>query len=75
MRVVCASTAIALNRSARGRAPVESIGLSSWGVIVLWGYALCVNPVEVDGWRAVGARRLRDASGCGDRWRVLSSRH
>ena len=70
-RVVCASTVMASNRGARGRAPVESIGLRSWGVIAVWGCALCVSPVEVDGWRAVGARRLRVASGCGDRWRVI----
>ena len=62
---------MASNRGASGRAPVESIGLRSLGVIAVWGCALCVSPVEVDGWRAVGARRLRVASGCGDRWRVI----
>ena len=74
-RVMCASTVMASNRGARVRAPVESIGLRSWGVIAVWGCALCVSPVEVDGWRAVSARRFRDASSCGDWWRVLSSRH
>ena len=68
---MCASAVMASNRGARVRAPFESIGLSSWGVIAVWGCALCVNSVEVDGWRAVVARRLRVALGCGNRWRVI----
>ncbi len=60
-RVVRASTVMALNRGARCRAQVESIGLTSRGVIVVWGRALCVNPSE-GRWLARGRRVL--ASRC-----------
>ena len=41
---------------------------------MVWVCALCVNPVEVNGWRPLGARRFRVAKGFGNQWRVLSSR-
>ena len=61
----------ASNHGANCRSLVESTGRRSWGVIVVWGRAFCLNPEEENGWRKLGARRHRFASGIGHRWRAL----